>query len=621
MCHARCLGKCAPQHRLGHAPTGFPMTPPDFRQHLEVETPEHVVLDYEIAGLGSRAMAAVMDLSILMVWGLALLVLAITFSGGTGESTWFMAAYGIAWFASSWGYFVFFEGLRGGQTPGKRRVGIRVVRDTGHPVSIGAAAIRNLLRIADFLPPPYLLGALLVGIHPRAKRLGDLVAGTVVVWDRPSTRELVGQPEPEALDEVAGAPELTGEEYRLLADFLARAGTLEPEPRRRLGKQLVQRFADRLPASGAGEPAVVLARLHRLEAARRLAREGGAPAIAGRSPARPADRLVARQTDRWDEFERLALRASRGGLDGFSAEELLEFASRYREVAADLARARTYHAPASVLRRLEGLVAAGHNALYRAEPTSPKRFWEFLTRECPAGLIEARRAIAVAFLAFLLPAVAGFSLIRERPELAADLLPEVLLERAEAGRERQQEGRGYFEATAESRPMVASAIMTNNVSVAIACFAGGVFAGVGSAVLLGYNGLSIGATAGHFTNAGLLGYLATFIVGHGVLELFAIWVAGAAGLLLGLAMVAPGDLARADAVRLRGRLAVRLLSAVVLFLVIAGVIEGFVSAGTGPLALRIGVSVSSLAFLVLYLSRGVRAAPRAPHGDAGDVGY
>jgi uncharacterized membrane protein SpoIIM required for sporulation len=96
-----------------------------------------------------------------------------------------------------------------------------------------------------------------------------------------------------------------------------------------------------------------------------------------------------------------------------------------------------------------------------------------------------------------------------------------------------------------------------------------------------------------------------------VLELFAIWVAGAAGLLLGLAMVAPGDLARADAVRLRGRLAVRLLTAVVLFLVIAGIIEGFVSAGTGPLALRIGVSVSSLAFLVLYLSRGVRSASAA----------
>ena len=589
------------------------MTRTDFRQHLEVETPEHVVLDYEIAGLGSRTIAAIMDMTILLVWGFALLVVTIAVSASAYESTWFFAIYGILWFASSWGYFVFFEGLRAGQTPGKRRVGIRVVRDTGHPVSIGAAAIRNLLRLADFLPPPYLLGAILVGIHPRGKRLGDLVAGTVVVWDRPSGQEALGQSEPQVAVEASGPPELDEEEFRLLDEYLARATALEVSARARLAQRLTRRFADRFPGSGQGEPTAWLARIHRIESARRQSPVPIQPGTAGRAPARPVDRLVARQSARWTAFEQLALRASRLGLDSFGAEELPDFASRYREIAADFARARTYRAPPAVLRRLERLVAAGHNSLYRAQRTSPRQVWEFLTRECPASLIEARRAIIIAFLAFFLPATAGFLLIRERPELAVDLLPEVLLERAEAGKERQQQGQGYFEASPESRPMVASAIMTSNTGVAIACFAGGVFAGVGSAVLLGFNGLSIGATAGHFANAGLLGYLSAFIVGHGVLELFAIWVAGAAGLLLGLAMVAPGDLTRADAVRTRGMLATRLLSAVVLFLVVAGVIEGFVSAGTGPLALRIGVSVSSLAFLALYLLRGVSSARTKGH--------
>jgi uncharacterized membrane protein SpoIIM required for sporulation len=188
------------------------------------------------------------------------------------------------------------------------------------------------------------------------------------------------------------------------------------------------------------------------------------------------------------------------------------------------------------------------------------------------------------------------------------VLPEVILERAEAGQERQRQGQGYFEAAPGEQPMIASAIMTNNVQVALACFAGGVFAGLGSVVLLAFNGLMIGATAGHFANAGLLGYLAAFIVGHGVLELFAIWVAGAAGLMVGLAMVAPGELARADAVRLRGALAMRLIGAVVLLLVIAGIIEGFVSAGAGPLPLRVGVSVASLCFLLFYLWGGARVA-------------
>ena len=80
---------------------------------------------------------------------------------------------------------------------------------------------------------------------------------------------------------------------------------------------------------------------------------------------------------------------------------------------------------------------------------------------------------------------------------------------------------------------MASGIITNNVRVAIACFAGGIFLGVGSLVLLAYNGLAIGAFAGHFANVGLLDYLLTFILGHGALELFAIWVAGRGGLPAG----------------------------------------------------------------------------------------
>ncbi|MGH7498844.1 MAG: RDD family protein, partial [Gemmatimonadales bacterium] len=161
-------------------------SPADYRQHLEVETPEHVLLDLEIAGVGSRALAAVLDMLILIGAMLAVLV-ALAILGGYGLT---FGRFGeaillLAGFAAWTGYFILFEGLRGGQTPGKRIAGIRVVMDTGHAVTFGAAAVRNLLRAADILPPPYLLGALLVAFHPRAKRLGDMVAGTVVARDRP----------------------------------------------------------------------------------------------------------------------------------------------------------------------------------------------------------------------------------------------------------------------------------------------------------------------------------------------------------------------------------------------------------------------------------------------------
>ena len=124
-------------------------------------------------------------------------------------------------------------------------------------------------------------------------------------------------------------------------------------------------------------------------------------------------------------------------------------------------------------------------------------------------------------------------MLRERPALAAELLPDVMLRRAEAGAAGRRRARATWTWRAEDRPLMASGIITNNVRVAIACFAGGIFLGVGSLVLLAYNGLAIGAFAGHFANVGLLDYLLTFILGHGALELFAIWVAGAAGFLLG----------------------------------------------------------------------------------------
>ena len=236
-----------------------------------------------------------------------------------------------------------------------------------------------------------------------------------------------------------------------------------------------------------------------------------------------------------------------------------------------------------------------------------RRLWVVLARECPAAVIEARRYVLVAFLAFAAPAAAGFAVLHERPALAAELLPDVILRRAEAGAARRAAGQGYVDIAPEDRPLMASGIITNNVRVAVACFAGGIFLGVGSLVLLAFNGLAIGAFAGHFANAGLLEYLLTFILGHGALELFAIWVAGAAGFLLGRAVVAPSDLSRADALVIHGRLAIRMVGAAGLMLLVAGIIEGFVSAGGYGLGARLAASVASLALLGGYLGSGVRA--------------
>lgn len=582
------------------APSLLPMTSPtppaDFRQHLLVETPEHVILDYEVAGVGSRTLASLLDHFILLLWIIALNKV----TGAIGLVAGHLAALlmVVLGFISVWGYFAMFEGLRGGQTPGKRINGVRVVMDTGHPVSFQAAVLRNLLRVADFLPGFYFLGGVMVTFHPRARRLGDLVAGTIVVRDRPHVMlaaETVKAPS--IAPGPAGLPRLADNDFRLLEAYQARQAELTPAARSRLAESLYARFGAVAPELG-GTPDEILEHLLTDERNRRQHPNGRS----FRSDS--ASRLIEAKRPRWTAFGHLADRAATQGLDSFSADELPAFAAAYREIAADLARARTYHVDPRSQAELERLVAAGHNVLYRDRRHTMGRVWHVVSREFPAAALTARRAILVSLCAFWLPAAAGYTLLRAQPQLAEEVLPESMLSRADAGTERVKRGQGYYEADSDERPLMAAEIITNNVQVAFICFAGGIFLGVGALLSLGFNGLILGALAGHFANRGLLGYLGRFVVGHGVLELNAICVAGAAGFLLGHALIAPGDLPRSDALRLAGRIAFRLVGLTVVMLLGAGTIEGLLSPSKAGWTERLLAAGVSGLLLVLYLLNG-----------------
>ncbi|MCC6930335.1 MAG: stage II sporulation protein M [Gemmatimonadaceae bacterium] len=572
----------------------------DYRQHLEVETPEHVVIDYEIAGLGSRGLATIIDTTIVILQMVALLFVMIKLREVTElDMSWI---FPLVQFGLLWGYFAFFEGFRDGQTPGKRWMGIRVIRDTGHPVTMREAAARNILRVVDFMPPPYLLGILFVAFHPRGKRIGDLVAGTVVVRDRPT--ESPAPTAEEELPAVAGAPQLGDEEYRVLREFVARAPKLPGDARTRLALPLAARLADRYPTRPANHVAF-LTQAYRDETARRRSRF----AAGGQRSA--AERLVARKGGRWDAFDRMAMRATQRGLDDLTAAELPDFAARYREVAADLARVRTYGADARTRLRLERLVATGHNLLYRDDRKTWTRLGRFVAIECPAAVVHAWRLVLLAALAFSIPALGGYAALRERPALAEEVLPAVMLERAEEGKRELAAGRGYAQAQSDDRASIASFIATNNMGVAFSCFAGGIVLGVGSLASLAFNGLALGAATAHFQNNGLLAYLWTFIAGHGVLELFAIFCAGAAGLLLGLAIVRPGAYSRRDALVLNARTAMRLVGTAVVLLLVAGAIEGFLSTSGASPTVKFVTGAATALLLVAYLGIGARSTNKA----------
>ena len=185
---------------------------------VDVETPELVVLSYTVAGPGSRTAAALIDYLICIGVLVALLVGLAQFDGPSPRAgarnarsgVWITAVLSILQWAALWLYYVLFEAFSDGQTPGKRMMRLRVVRDGGLAITVAASAVRNLVRIVDMQPiVMYVVGFISMVLNRQGKRLGDLAAGTLVVREdavkqptvlaaRASGRSARGAPEPAA---------------------------------------------------------------------------------------------------------------------------------------------------------------------------------------------------------------------------------------------------------------------------------------------------------------------------------------------------------------------------------------------------------------------------------------
>jgi uncharacterized membrane protein SpoIIM required for sporulation/uncharacterized RDD family membrane protein YckC len=588
--------------------------PLDLRQHYGVETPEHVEVRLELAGLGSRMAAAALDTILLFFAILCIGLIGSNVNLGGALGGWFEALLVLLLFALVWGYFAAFEALNGGRTPGKQSLGIRVVMDTGQPVTTGAAVVRNLVRLLDCYFPlaPILPAMLLMFLNKSNKRLGDMAAGTIVVRDRPTDWTLGAAPPPLAAEAEqpveTGPPELSEDEFRLLDRFLGRLNDLDATVQVRITTELALRFEDRIPRR-TDDPQAYLVQVFADEQQKRRgrfatrARTGEGAGTAGRTTM-TAERFLAKKRESWEAFRALAVSMERSGVGALAPGEIPKFAARYREIAADLARAHTYGVDQRVIEYLERVVSAGHNALYRARGKKGTPLARYVLRDFPAAVVQSWAYVLVAFIMFIVPAVVGYVMIRERPALADEIVSPVMVGRAEQAAERQAQGRGYAQAEGDDRPVIAAAIISNNIQVSFGVFVGGLTCGLLTGWLLFANGMMLGLGFGLFKNYGALGYLTTFVAAHGVLELFAIFVSAGAGFRLAKAIIAPGDRTRKDALVLEGRIAARMIGAVVTLLAIAGTIEGLLSTSDAPAALKYGVSATTALFLLLYLASG-----------------
>jgi uncharacterized RDD family membrane protein YckC len=230
------------------------------QRNVDVRTPESIALTYELAGLGSRFLAVFIDLLVqLLVFGALITGLLVwathlpaalkhpvhTAAEKTSEAI-AIAILVVVIFAIFFGYFILFEGLWNGQTPGKKLLGIRVVRDGGYPIDMGAALVRNLIRVGEFILGYYLLSAISTVLSPENKRLGDIAAGTIVVRDARLT--LPSALNPDTTQPIyAPTAYLSGEERALVKRFLDRRDALAVDRRQQLAAQLAARVRDRVP--------------------------------------------------------------------------------------------------------------------------------------------------------------------------------------------------------------------------------------------------------------------------------------------------------------------------------------------------------------------------------------
>lgn len=252
-----------------------------------VETPERIRFSHQVAGPVRRTLAYLIDL---LLRGLLLLAVALLSSGrlspASAKASWGLGL--LILFAVEWGWNVGFEAFWNGRTPGKRALGLRVVRDGGYPVGFIDAVLRNLLRAADFLPAGYLIGLMVMAGDRQSRRLGDLVAGTMVVIEsRPvMASAIVLAPEPTAdeLEALPPRPPVTPAELEAIELFLRRTH-LSPQRRLELAEMVVPALAQRMGLRPS-DPIRFLGVLHRRTT--RSTRAGAAPSRAscGAPPSR-----------------------------------------------------------------------------------------------------------------------------------------------------------------------------------------------------------------------------------------------------------------------------------------------------------------------------------------------
>jgi uncharacterized membrane protein SpoIIM required for sporulation len=312
---------------------------------------------------------------------------------------------------------------------------------------------------------------------------------------------------------------------------------------------------------------------------------------------------IALRKESWSRLETLVQQVETASLKTLSSSELREFGLLYRQAAADLSAVRTDEGSRTLEAYLNRLVSRAHNHIYSGDRMNFRSVWQFLSKGYPRIFRRLLPYTIAALAIFLAGALLGTLLTVARPQFMHAMLGPAMVDKIE-------HHQMWTESILTAKPQASSRIMTNNIAVCFYTYAGGIFAGLGTILLMFTNGINMGVVTTACTQNHMALSLWSFVAAHGALELPSIFISGGAGLRLASGLLFPGMLRRRDALALAGGESIRLLSGTVPMLVIAGLLEAFLSPTHAPLTLKFSVSAVLLTGLCIWLSEGGRDKPK-----------
>jgi uncharacterized membrane protein SpoIIM required for sporulation len=315
-----------------------------------------------------------------------------------------------------------------------------------------------------------------------------------------------------------------------------------------------------------------------------------------------ADNFIERRKTNWKRLEELIdqVRSVRG-LRRLSREEVREFGRSYRRAASDLAIARVESRDQRLVNYLNNLVIRAHGMVYRAESRGVRSIFDFYWHEFPAIFRRTFRYTLATFLIFMGIAMVSFIATWRNDDFAD------FAYLSQSTVQQIKKHQRWWESLNDAAPIGAARIMANNIGVSLKVFAFSIVPVAGTVDALMPSALQFGSINALVIKYGMTRTLWSFVAGHGVLEFMAIFIAGGAGLMIGLALLVPGERTRREALVESGRTAIQLLAGCIPLLVIAGAIEGFISPLPIQGSYKIAVSAATAVMLAAYLLKPARA--------------